>query len=196
MNNKLLTYSNNGNNDYSPNIFIEKKETFEGTNSTINTLNEEIIKLKRKLTVLYDTEQQVITLKEKIKEITINNNTGEMNQLIINRLEIENNKIKINNEEFKKKILILEEKSSSLEVKNNLLLNKLTIKNTNIDKSQLKENAKIKVDIHKLKDLLNQKLIIKNDNIIRDIIKQHGIINNQEIDKETISNVIKSIIGS
>ena len=192
MNNKLLTYSNsNNNNDYSPNIFIEKKETFEGTNNTINTLNEEIVKLKRKLSVLYDKEKEIDILKDEIKTIKKENKTEDMNKLIINRLESENKKYKNNNDELTSKIIMLENKSKSLEKKNIILLEKISknilLNNKNTD------NIKVKVDVNKLKELLNKKLEIKNDNLIHNLIKKHGITDNQEIDKKIISNIIKSI---
>ena len=192
MNNKLLTYSNsNNNNDYSPNIFIEKKETFEGTNNTINTLNEEIVKLKRKLSVLYDKEKEIDILKDEIKTIKKENNTEDMNKLIINRLETENRKYKINNDELTNENIILETKSSSLEKKNNILLDKISNNILMNDKNT--DNIKVKVDINRLKELLNRKLLIKNDSLINNLIQKHGISDNQEIDKRIISNIIKGI---
>ena len=189
--NKLLTYSNNNNNDYSPNIFVEKKETFEGTNNTINILNEEIVKLKRRLSVLYDKEKEIDILKDEIKTIKKENKTEDMNKLIINRLESENKKYKNNNDELTSKIIMLENKSKSLEKKNIILLEKISknilLNNKNTD------NIKVKVDVNKLKELLNKKLEIKNDNLIHNLIKKHGITDNQEIDKKIISNIIKSI---
>jgi len=189
--NKLLTYSKNNNNDYSPNIFVEKKETFEGTNNTINILNEEIVKLKRRLSVLYDKEKEIDILKDEIKTIKKENNTEDMNKLIINRLETENRKYKINNDELTNENIILETKSSSLEKKNNILLDKISNNILMNDKNT--ENIKVKVDINRLKELLNRKLLIKNDSLINNLIQKHGISDNQEIDKRIISNIIKGI---
>ncbi len=189
--NKLLTYSNNNNNDYSPNIFVEKKETFEGTNNTINILNEEIVKLKRRLSVLYDKEKEIDILKDEIKTIKKENNTEDMNKLIINRLETENRKYKINNDELTNENIILETKSSSLEKKNNILLDKISNNILMNDKNT--DNIKVKVDINRLKELLNRKLLIKNDSLINNLIQKHGISDNQEIDKRIISNIIKGI---
>jgi len=189
--NKLLTYSNNNNNDYSPNIFVEKKETFEGTNNTINILNEEIVKLKRRLSVLYDKEKEIDILKDEIKTIKKENKTEDMNKLIINRLETENRKYKINNDELTNENIILETKSSSLEKKNNILLDKISNNILMNDKNT--ENIKVKVDINRLKELLNRKLLIKNDSLINNLIQKHGISDNQEIDKRIISNIIKGI---
>jgi len=189
--NKLLTYSNNNNNDYSPNIFVEKKETFEGTNNTINILNEEIVKLKRRLSVLYDKEKEIDILKDEIKTIKKENKTEDMNKLIINRLETENRKYKINNDELTNENIILETKSSSLEKKNNILLDKISNNILMNDKNT--DNIKVKVDINRLKELLNRKLLIKNDSLINNLIQKHGISDNQEIDKRIISNIIKGI---
>ena len=193
--NKLLTYSNNNNNDYSPNIFVEKKETFEGTNNTINILNEEIVKLKRRLSVLYDKEKEIDILKDEIKTIKKENKTEDMNKLIINRLETENRKYKINNDELTNENIILETKSSSLEKKNNILLDKISnkISNNILMNDKNTENIKVKVDINRLKELLNRKLLIKNDSLINNLIQKHGISDNQEIDKRIISNIIKGI---
>jgi len=189
--NKLLTYSNNNNNDYSPNIFVEKKETFEGTNNTINILNEEIVKLKRRLSVLYDKEKEIDILKDEIKTIKKENNTEDMNKLIINRLETENRKYKINNDELTNENIILETKNSSLKKKNNILLDKISNNILMNDKNT--DNIKVKVDINRLKELLNRKLLIKNDSLINNLIQKHGISDNQEIDKRIISNIIKGI---
>jgi len=189
--NKLLTYSNNNNNDYSPNIFVEKKETFEGTNNTINILNEEIVKLKRRLSVLYDKEKEIDILKDEIKTIKKENKTEDMNKLIINRLKTENRKYKINNDELTNENIILETKSSSLEKKNNILLDKISNNILMNDKNT--DNIKVKVDINRLKELLNRKLLIKNDSLINNLIQKHGISDNQEIDKRIISNIIKGI---
>jgi len=86
---------------------------------------------------------------------------------------------------------MLENKSKSLEKKNIILLEKISknilLNNKNTD------NIKVKVDVNKLKELLNKKLEIKNDNLIHNLIKKHGITDNQEIDKKIISNIIKSI---
>ena len=193
--NKLLTYSNNNNNDYSPNIFVEKKETFEGTNNTINILNEEIVKLKRRLSVLYDKEKEIDILKDEIKTIKKENKTEDMNKLIINRLETENRKYKINNDELTNENIILETKSSSLEKKNNILLDKISnkISNNILMNDKNTDNIKVKVDINRLKELLNRKLLIKNDSLINNLIQKHGISDNQEIDKRIISNIIKGI---
>jgi hypothetical protein len=180
MSNKLLNYNNNNISHYSPNIFVQKKDTFEETNNTINSLNEEIIKLKRQNMTVYEKEQQIIKLKKEINKIQKDNSDSEINKLLINRLKSENkeqaeNIINLNNNisQLNNKNKKLEEKTNSIELKNNILIKKCSqkeIKIKELNKYKLKEN---KIDIEKITNVINKKLLIKNDNKILELLKKH-----------------------
>ena len=57
------------NNNLLPNVAINNKQTFDEENSTINRLNDEILKLKRKTQFVDEKDRQIEKLEMQITEL-------------------------------------------------------------------------------------------------------------------------------
>ena len=71
------------------NISVNKKESFDDQNKTINSLNEQILDLKRKMTFVTEKDKEIQQLKDKNKELKDEN--VSLNQ------QIKDNNLKLNN---------------------------------------------------------------------------------------------------
>ena len=72
----LIKKDNNGNKNKNDNyerlqnnIFLNKRESYDDSNKIINSLNEELLSLKRKMKFVYEKDKEIQTLKQKIIEI-------------------------------------------------------------------------------------------------------------------------------
>ena len=172
------------------NISVNKKESFDDQNKTINSLNEQILDLKRKMTFVTEKDKEIQQLKDKNKELKDENTS--LNQ------QIKDNNLKLNN------INELIDELKELQKENSLLrreLHQLKNKKEEIDVEEtidfdidVKVVEKVKVDINKLKQLIHTKLKNKQDKKVNELLNKHNITNNKEVDKDIISSLIKSLI--
>lgn len=153
--NKLLQY--NKKEEFSPNIYVQKKDNFEDTNNTINNLNEQIIILKKKADLLFEKDKEIEKLKKSIKQISKENNDQELNKMIIDKQNIELKRLKDTLSEYTKSNI-------DLKKKNNILSKKL-ISYRNI----ISNNSNI-IDKEKIKNAVNQRLKDNNNNKIDKLI--------------------------
>ena len=79
--------------------------------------------------------------------------------------------------------------------------NNLLKKNIIILKNRLSEletynypSEKVTINIHKLKDIINKKLNVKNELLFNEIIKRYKVIHNGKIDKKIIEKIIHELI--
>ena len=50
------------------NIYLNKRESYDDSNKLINSLNEELLSLKRKMKFVYEKDEEIQKLKNKINE--------------------------------------------------------------------------------------------------------------------------------
>ena len=204
------------------NIYLNKRESYDDSNKLINSLNEELLSLKRKMKFVYEKDEEIQKLKNKINEYERKNansdskfkteNTAlkltlssleEKNKEYLQRIDelimeekLENNNFKI----YKKENDKLKKDNSLLKRELNLLKKKKSIDNeeddvTDIDFDvEVKVKEKVKVDIQKLKKILSKKLENKRDNKIEELLKRYNIKDQREIDKNIIEELIRKII--
>lgn len=166
-----------------PNVAINNKQSFDEKNKTINRLNEDILKLKRKTQFVDEKDKKIEKLEIQIKEFKkelqsknkelkeLNNQLNTLNDLSLtsntNDLKLENDILKQEIENFKK------EKPTNIDYKskNNTILNTNKIKHIIKNKSGYNQNEKVESIIkrYKLKDgdSINKLLLSK---IIQEII--------------------------
>ena len=178
------------------NISVNKKESFDDQNKTINSLNEQILELKRKMTFVTEKDKEIQQLKDKNKELKndsdILNKQIRDNNLDIRELNNEIDELKQENVDTKE----LQKENSLLRRELHQLKNK---KDEDVEETinfdiDVKVVEKVKVDINKLKSLLHTKLKTKQDKKVNDLLNKHNITNNKEVDKDIISTIIKSLI--
>jgi len=178
------------------NISVNKKESFDDQNKTINSLNEQILDLKRKMTFVTEKDKEIQQLKDKNYELKndsdILNKQTNKNNLDIRKLNNEIDELKKNNND-----------TNELQKENSLLRRELhQMKNKEIDEIEetinfdvdVKVVEKVKVDINKLKNLLHTKLKTNQDKKVNELLNKYNITNNKEVDKDIISKIIKSLI--
>jgi len=194
------------------NIYLNKKESYDDSNKLINSLNEELLSLKRKMKFVYEKDEEIQKLKNKINELERGNansdnkykteNTAlklslssleEKNKEYLNRINelisSENKEVELLNE--------LKKDNSLLKRELNLIKKKRSIDNdiTDIDFDvEVKVKEKVKVDIQKLKKILSKKLENKRDNKVDQLLEEYNIIDQREIDKDIIEKLIRKII--
>ena len=55
------------------NIYLNKRESYDDSNKLINSLNEELLSLKRKMKFVYEKDEEIQKLKNKVNELQSNN---------------------------------------------------------------------------------------------------------------------------
>ena len=212
----------NQNNTYErlqSNIFLNKKESYDDSNKIINSLNEELLSLKRKMKFVYEKDTEIEKLKQKIIEIENTNSESD------NKYKNENIALKEINLSLDQKNcgylsqiegLLFEDKESDKDnikykdelddfKKQNSLLKKKLFKYENIESDtedidtinfdiKPKIDEKIVVDIEKLKKILDTKLRTKKDNKIDQILKKYDIADKKSVNKDKMNKILKEIM--
>ena len=201
------------------NIFLNKRESYDDSNKIINSLNEELLSLKRKMKFVYEKDTEIEKLKQKIIEIG-NTNSGSDNKYKNENIALIgiNKSLEEKNSEYLSQIeaSLFEEKEvdkdnikykdelNDLKKQNSLLKKKLykyenqvdieeDIDTINFDiKPKIEE--KIIVDIEKLKKILDTKLKMKKENKIDEIFEKYGIIDKKSVNKDKINKILKEIM--
>ena len=216
---KKKSDKNDGYERLQDNIYLNKKESYDDSNKLINGLNEELLSLKRKMKFVYEKDEEIQKLKNKINELERGNANFD------NKYKTENIALKLSlssleekNIEYLNRIdeLIMKEKQENHDYKeykrendklkkaNSLLKRELNItkKKKSVDEDitdidfdvEVKVKEKVKVDIQKLKKILSKKLENKRNNKVDQLLEEYNIINQREIDKDIIEKLIRKII--
>jgi predicted RNase H-like nuclease (RuvC/YqgF family) len=166
-------------------LSVEKRESFDDTNKTINKLNDEIIVLKRKLKIAQEKQSEIDKLTKEnqqlYKEIeSINKKTD-----ITYQLEKENKELKnklessdIDNE-LKKENLVL--KRELYQLKNSENIPEETIE------FGVRVEQKFPIEIHKLNKKFNPK-------VVQLVLEKFNLNDNDMITKDIFKKVIKEMI--
>ena len=166
-------------------LSVEKRESFDDTNKTINKLNDEIILLKRKLKIAQEKQSEIDKLTKEnqqlYKEIeSINKKTD-----ITYQLEKENKELKnklessdIDNE-LKKENLVL--KRELYQLKNSENIPEETIE------FGVTVEQKFPIEIHKLNKKFNPK-------VVQLVLEKFNLNDNDMITKDIFKKVIKEMI--
>lgn len=186
------------NNRLQSSILVNSKDSFDDNNKLINLLNEEILNLKKKADLLYQRDKDIREMKKELETLNDSNT----------KLQTKCSFLEKHNDRLEKKVKDLDEINSNIEnidiyddyvnIKNE---NNLLKKNIIILKNRLSElenynnpSEKVTINIHKLKDIINKKLNIKNELLFNEIIRRYKVINNGKIDKKIIEKIIHELI--
>lgn len=193
-------------------VFMNR-ETFDNNNNMINSLNEEILSLKKKLTIIIEKDKEIYELKCENEKL---NNQALINNSVvpeIEKLKSENNVLRVNND----KLQIENMENTKIKQENELLKNKINELNSELEKQNIKENYdnpeiqdimtedyeknkssenenKIELNIDKLKDILSSRLKTYHDKHINELIDSYNLKTNQIIEKEMIEKLLLEAI--
>ena len=202
----LIKEKSDKNNSYErleSNIYLNKRESYDDSNKLINSLNEELLSLKRKMKFVYEKDEEIQKLKNKINELERGNANSD------NKYKTENTALKLSlssleekNKEYLNRIneLISSENKevellNELKKDNSLLKRELNLLKKREDFDvEVKVKEKVKVDIQKLKRILSKKLENKREDKINRLLKEYNIVDKKEIDKNIIEKLIKETI--
>jgi hypothetical protein len=196
--NKEKKNTGNNNNRLQSSILVNSKDSFDDNNKLINSLNEEILGLKKKADLLYKRDKDIKELKKECETLNESNT----------KLQTKCSFLEKHNDRLEKKVKDLEDMNSNIEnidiygdlvnIRNE---NNLLKKNIIILKNRLSEletyncpSEKVTINIHKLKDIINKKLNVKNELLFNEIIKRYKVIHNGKIDKKIIEKIIHELI--
>ena len=185
------------------NIYLNKRESYDDSNKLINSLNEELLSLKRKMKFVYEKDEEIQKLKNKINELQSNNiNSQDKCQTENITLRFSLSSLEEKNKEYLNRIneLISSENKevellNELKKDNSLLKRELNLLKKREDFDvEVKVKEKVKVDIQKLKRILSKKLENKREDKINRLLKEYNIVDKKEIDKNIIEKLIKETI--
>ena len=174
-------------NNLLPNVAINNKQSFDEGNATINRLNDEILKLKRKTQFVDEKDKQIEKLEKTTDEIK--------KELISKNNEIKNLKKQIDTLDN----LNLNPDINDLERENSLLkreIKQLKKNNsTNIDfdyRVSVEESVILNID--RIKKIIKTKSGFSQNEKVDFILKRYKLKNGDSINKSLLSNIIHEIL--
>lgn len=183
----LVQKDNSFSNNLLPNSIANNKHSFDEGNATINRLNEEILKLKRKTQFVDEKDKKIEKLETTIEEL--------QKDLISKKDEIKNLKKQIDTLDN----LNLNPDINELERENSLLkreLNKLKKNNsTDIDFNyHVSVKESIILNTGKIKKIIKTKSGFSQNEKVDFILKRYKLKNGDLINKSLLSNIVQEIL--
>lgn len=180
------------NNRLNSNILVNSKDNFDDQNKMINSLNDEILSLKKKLTITYKIQEELKKVKKELElsqkiasECDLLKKENKLLKEKINNLEI------INNEENPDKNEMIKLKKENNLLKKNIIILKNRL--SDIEDSQ-DPSEKVLINIDKFKKIIDNKLNIKNELIFNSLVQRYNITDNKFIDKKLFNKIIIELI--
>lgn len=207
-------------NRFDTDILLNSKESFENNNNRINSLQEEILSLKRKLNIIPEKDEKIQEQKceiEKLNDQIILNSSiqSELEKLKsenktlrdnYDRLQLENmnnNKLKQENDMLKQKIIQLHSQLKKQEIEDNFsesdiqdIMTEDYEENLEIEtyEENKKNKEKIEINIIQLKNVLSNRLKSYHDKHIEKLIETYNLRGKTEIEKETMEKLLLEAI--
>lgn len=219
-NTKASELDNKPINRFDTDILLNSKESFENNNNKINSLQEEILSLKRKLNIIPEKDEKIQEQKceiEKLNDQVILNSSiqSELEKLKsenktlrdnYDRLQLENmnnNKLKQENDMLKQKIIQLHSQLKKQEIEDNFsesdiqdIMTEDYEENLEIEtyKGNKNNKEKIEINIIQLKNVLSNRLKSYHDKHIEKLIDTYNLRGKTEIEKETMEKLLLEAI--
>jgi len=206
-NTKASNLNNKPVNRFDTDILLNSKESFESNNQKLNSLQDEILSLKRKLSMITEKDEEIQSLKCDIEKLNDQSkiNSGlssdvtkfkeENLQLRDNydRLQLENmnnSRLQQENEMLKKEIINLHKQVKKEEIDMEEIMTE------DYSKERSKEDYKetIPINIIELKAILSNRLKSYHEKHIDNLIDTYNLKNKNVIEKETMEKILLEAI--
>jgi|TARA_B110000285_G_C14992873_1_gene547236 hypothetical protein len=188
-------------------ILLNSKESFDSNNQKLNSLQEEILSLKRKLTIITEKDEEIQGLKCNIEKLNEQSSINSALSTEVNKLK-EDNKILRDNHD---RLQLENMNNLTLQQENTMLRKKIVelhgqLKNEEISvgsdteiedivtEDYMKESEKISINIIELKNVLSNRLKSYHEKHIDNLIKSYNLQNKNLIDKETMEKILLEAI--
>lgn len=199
----LLPLHNNPDNRFEQNRLLNGKTKYEETNTIIQSLEEEIVSMKHKLSFVYEKDEEIGKLKEKVNELKKQITDLESSTQELVKMRLENNQLQTELMELKQTRLELEKLTSE----NKLLREKLK----SIDNDESKQviddiqeieeieeieeiDEMINVNIHQLKTVLLNRLKDKQTSHIESLINTYGLKRKNQVKRSVMERMLEEAI--
>ena len=196
----LLPLHNNPDNRFEQNRLLNGKTKYEETNTIIQSLEEEIVSMKHKLSFVYEKDEEIGKLKEKVNELKKQITDLESSTQELVKMRLENNQLQTELMELKQTRLELEKLTSE----NKLLREKLK----SIDNDESKQviddiqeieeieeiDEMINVNIHQLKTVLLNRLKDKQISHIESLINTYGLKRKNQVKRSVMERMLEEAI--
>ena len=183
---------------FSLDLMVKKKDRFEDNNKIINDLNEEIATLKKKMTFVFEKDEEIMKLKQKIIEFNnlLSNAENDNKKLVKTQKELDILRKKIQSDQINlMKLEKLETENSFMKKQLIDMHSKLNSSSTEseIDIDDEKEET-IHINIDKLKVILNDKIKHIHDKRVDELLNKYDIKDNTNIETKKVKEMLECII--
>ncbi len=166
-------------------LSVEKRESFDDTNKTINSLNDEILKLKRQLKIAQEKDTEIEKLKNENKKLyveleTISKKSDKTHQF---EKEIRELKKQLETNDVNKE---LEKENIVMKRELHRLKNRESIPEETIDFG-VNVQRKIKLDINALNKKFNPK-------VVELVLEKFNLNDKEMVDMDTFKRVVREMI--
>ena len=166
-------------------LSVEKRESFDDTNKTLNNLNDEILQLKRKLKEALEKDTEIDRLKKENKELhdEVHSISKKSDRTVILEKENRELKKKLENNDINKE---LEKENLVLKRELHQLKNRENIPEETIDFG-VEVKRKVKIERNKLYKKFNPK-------VVQLVLEKFKLNDGDMIDMDTFKRVVKEMI--
>tara|TARA_Y100000590_G_scaffold468812_1_gene653264 strand:+ start:1887 stop:2621 length:735 start_codon:yes stop_codon:yes gene_type:complete len=201
-------------NRFDTDILLNSKESFDSNNQKLNSLQEEILSLKRKLSIIPEKDEEIQSLKCEIEKLNGQNDinaalSSEVNKLKLDnqglrdnydRLQLENmnnQKLQQENNMLKKKIIDLNKKIKSEkneeEFPDSEIADIMT-EDYEEDKEDISNTEQIQINVPQLKQILSNRLKSYHEKHIDNLIHLYNLQGKESIEKDTMEKLLLEAI--
>jgi len=201
-------------NRFDTDILLNSKESFDSNNLKLNSLQEEILSLKRKLTIITEKDEEIQGLKCDIEKLNDQTkiNSGLSSDVIklksdnqqlrdnYDRLQLEN----MNNQKLQQENNMLKQKIIELNEKIKSETNNGEFSDTEIEDIMNEEDKgvkgggetknKIQINVPQLKQILSNRLKSYHEKHIDNLIDTYNLQGKDSIDKDTMEKLLLEAI--
>lgn len=201
-------------NRFDTDILLNSKESFDSNNQKLNSLQEEILSLKRKLSIIPEKDEEIQSLKCEIEKLNDQNDinsalSSEVNKLKLDnqglrdnydRLQLENmnnQKLQQENNMLKRKIIDLNKKIKSEKNKEEFSDSEIAdimTEDYEEEKLEISDTEKIQINVPQLKQILSNRLKSYHEKHIDNLIDLYNLQGKESIEKETMEKLLLEAI--
>tara|TARA_B110000902_G_C14217353_1_gene553727 strand:+ start:316 stop:1047 length:732 start_codon:yes stop_codon:yes gene_type:complete len=200
-------------NRFDTDILLNSKESFDSNNQKLNSLQEEILSLKRKLTIIPEKDEEIQSLKCDLEKQNDQSNINSALSSELNKFKQENQQLRDNYDRLQLENM----NNQKLQQENNMLKKKLLDLNRKLKKEEqskeysetdiedimtedimtedyVKESEEISINVPELKKILSNRLKSYHEKHIDNLIDTYNLQNKNSIEKETMEKILLEAI--
>jgi len=201
-------------NRFDTDILLNSKESFDSNNQKLNSLQEEILSLKRKLSIIPEKDEEIQSLKCEIEKLNDQNDINSALSSEVTKLKLDNQGLRDNYDRLQLENM----NNQKLQQENNMLKRKIIDLNKKIksekngeefsdseiadimnedyeeDKLEINDTEKIQINIPQLKQILSNRLKSYHEKHIDNLIDLYNLQGKESIEKDTMEKLLLEAI--